>query len=152
MFFDEKFLAKGAHRLAFHRNVPARFGIIPRFGTMTEIKWFEAKPCYILHLANCYGRGRRRGHGAAVSRPIRCRTLTPFPKEGYARMMAMLDMYPQETHMHRWRLEYEDWPDEGRISRRSGHGIPMTNADLGGPSVSLSYTPYRRKASGCSKA
>ena len=37
--------------------MPSRFGIIPRFGTADEVKWFEANPCYIYHTINCWEEG-----------------------------------------------------------------------------------------------
>ena len=40
-----------------HRDIPARFGIIPRYGQASDIKWFEAEPCYILHVINCWEEG-----------------------------------------------------------------------------------------------
>ena len=144
MFFDEKFLAKGAHRLAFHRNVPARFGIIPRFGTNDEIKWFEAKPCYILHLANCYEEGDDVVmEGCIQTNPVP--DLTPFPKEGYARMMAMLDMHLQETHMHRWRFNMKTGQTKEEYLDDQVTEFPMTNADLGGRPYRYSYNAVPAK-------
>jgi carotenoid cleavage dioxygenase len=35
----------------FNRN---RFGIIPRYGDSSQLKWFDAKPTYVLHWLNAY--------------------------------------------------------------------------------------------------
>jgi carotenoid cleavage dioxygenase len=35
---------QGRHRLRFYRDIPSRFGIIPRFGTNADVRWFEAQP------------------------------------------------------------------------------------------------------------
>jgi len=103
MFFDQEGLARGQHRLKFHRDVPARFGVIPRFGTNRDVRWFEAMPCYILHLANCYEQGDEVVmEGCIQTNPVP--DLSHLPKEGYARMLALLDMRLQETRMHRWRF------------------------------------------------
>src|SRR5690606_1423828 len=56
-FFDPKALERGERRLAFHHDMPARFGILPRHGTNANIQWFEASSCHILHLTNCYEDG-----------------------------------------------------------------------------------------------
>ena len=103
MFFDQVGLARGQHRLKFHRDVPARFGIIPRRGTSRDVRWFEGQPCYILHLANSYEQGDEVVMvGCIQTNPVP--DLTSLPKEGYARMMKLLDMHEQQTRMHRWRF------------------------------------------------
>lgn len=103
MFFDQAGLAKGQHRLKLHRDVPARFGVIPRFGQNRDVRWFEAQPCYILHLSNSYERGDEIVmEGCIQTNPVP--DLSGYPKEGYARMNALLDMHLQETRMHRWRF------------------------------------------------
>jgi carotenoid cleavage dioxygenase len=103
MFFDQAGLARGQHRLKFHRDVPARFGIIPRLGTSRDVRWFEGQPCYILHLANSYEQGDEVVMvGCIQTNPVP--DLTGLPKEGYARMMKLLDMHAQQTRMHRWRF------------------------------------------------
>jgi carotenoid cleavage dioxygenase len=103
MFFEPEALKKGQHRLKFHRDVPARFGVIPRMGTSRDIKWFEGQPCYILHLANTYEEGDELVmDGAIQTNPVP--DLSGLPKEGYARMNALLSMDLQETRMHRWRF------------------------------------------------
>ena len=56
LFQDADLLAKTNRRvIRFHRDVPARFGVIPRIGR--DVQWFEAEPCYILHLVNCWEDG-----------------------------------------------------------------------------------------------
>ena len=103
MFFEPEALKKGQHRLKFHRDVPARFGVIPRRGTSRDIKWFEGMPCYILHLANTYEVGDEViMDGAIQTNPVP--DLSGLPKEGYDRMHALLSMDLQETRMHRWRF------------------------------------------------
>jgi carotenoid cleavage dioxygenase len=57
-FHDVEVLRKhGKRALSFHRDMPARFGVIPRFGTSDQVRWFEAEPCYILHIVNCWEEG-----------------------------------------------------------------------------------------------
>jgi carotenoid cleavage dioxygenase-like enzyme len=57
-FHDVDLLQKHGKRVVrFHPDVPARFGVIPRMGQSHEIRWFEAEPCYILHLVNCWEDG-----------------------------------------------------------------------------------------------
>ncbi len=35
---------------------PARLGVMPRFGTNAEVRWFEIAPCYVFHPANAFDR------------------------------------------------------------------------------------------------
>ncbi|HQX60387.1 MAG TPA: carotenoid oxygenase family protein, partial [Burkholderiaceae bacterium] len=89
MFFDPEGLKKGQHRLKFHRDRPARFGVIPRLGTSRDVKWFEGLPCYILHLANTYELGDEViMEGAIQTNPVP--DLSGLPKDGYDRMHALL--------------------------------------------------------------
>ena len=37
--------------------MPSRFGILPRYGTNADVKWFEASPCYIYHVVNAWEDG-----------------------------------------------------------------------------------------------
>ena len=57
-FFHDADLLKsvGKRAVRFHRDMPARFGIVPRRGG-APVRWFEAEPCYILHIVNCWEEG-----------------------------------------------------------------------------------------------
>lgn len=58
LFHDVELLKRHNRRvLNFHRDLPARFGILPRRGAADEIKWFDADPCYILHIVNSWEEG-----------------------------------------------------------------------------------------------
>lgn len=41
----------------FNRDMPSRFGVIPRYGSQEDVRWFEAAPCYIYHTINCWEEG-----------------------------------------------------------------------------------------------
>ena len=104
-FFDPELLKKGVRKLAFHPEVPARFGVIPRRGSGADVKWFEATSCHILHLSNCYEDGDEIVmDGCIMPKPV----MHPVGKtEGgdvYARMKARLDKHNNPTMMHRWRF------------------------------------------------
>ncbi len=49
LFWDPNLLPKGYHAARFYRDLPTRFAIVPRYGQPEDIRWFEAKPCYVLH-------------------------------------------------------------------------------------------------------
>jgi carotenoid cleavage dioxygenase len=48
---------KGGPVLAFERDLPARYGIMPRHGTNDDIKWFEMPAHYVFHTSNAYEDG-----------------------------------------------------------------------------------------------
>lgn len=54
---DPEALAAGRYKLRFYENLPSRFGVVPRYGTSEQIRWFEAKPTYMLHVVNAWEDG-----------------------------------------------------------------------------------------------
>ncbi len=47
----------GRYRTRFERNLPSRFGVIPRHGAGDQIRWFDADPTYIYHSVNAWEDG-----------------------------------------------------------------------------------------------
>lgn len=104
-FFDPADLARGKRSLSFHRDIPARFGIVPRFGVNRDVKWFEATPCYILHITNCYEAGDEViMDGCIMPNPYMPAVGEKHDGNVYARMKAHLDKHNNKTLMHRWRF------------------------------------------------
>lgn len=56
LFWDQQLLTKGKKKLVLH-DIPSRFGVIPRRGNNSDIKWFEREPTYILHTVNAWEDG-----------------------------------------------------------------------------------------------
>ncbi len=48
---------KGGPVLAFERDLPARYGILPRHGGNEDIKWFEMAAHYMFHTSNAFEDG-----------------------------------------------------------------------------------------------
>jgi carotenoid cleavage dioxygenase len=48
---------KGEPVLMFERDLPARYGILPRHGRNEDIKWFELPAHYVFHTSNAYEDG-----------------------------------------------------------------------------------------------
>jgi len=143
MFFDPEALRQGQHRLKFHRDVPARFGVIPRFGSSRDVRWFEGMPCYILHLANTYEMGDEIVmDGAIQTNPVP--DLSGLPKEGYARMHALLSMDLQETRMHRWRFNLKTGQTTEEDLDDEVTEFPMINAHFNGRRNRYAYNALPR--------
>ena len=54
---DPDALRSGRYKVRFHADQPTRFAVVPRYGQASEIRWFEAKPCYMLHVVNAWEEG-----------------------------------------------------------------------------------------------
>jgi carotenoid cleavage dioxygenase len=52
--FNLDLLAEGQPPIGWDDNYGARVGIMPRFGTDRDIRWFEVDPCYVFHPLNAY--------------------------------------------------------------------------------------------------
>lgn len=58
LIYDIEVMVQAGRALpSFRKDLPSRFGIIPRFGNANEVRWFEAEPCYIYHTINCWEEG-----------------------------------------------------------------------------------------------
>lgn len=100
MFQDADILRDHGKRVVrFHPDVPARFGVIPRFGQPSDVRWFEAEPCYLLHIVNTFEDGDWIiMDGCRQANPI----TSPDPAdEGLAKMLA----FRRRVHaLYRWQF------------------------------------------------
>ncbi|WP_444928434.1 carotenoid oxygenase family protein [Microbulbifer sp. SSSA002] len=99
-FHDVELLKQNRKRVvAFHRDIPTRFGVQPRYGKGSEVKWFECEPCYILHVVNCWEEG-----DWVVQ--VGCRSTNPMPKAdpGDGDLSHMLAYMRLEANMYVWKF------------------------------------------------
>ena len=54
---DPEALKAGRYKIKFNGSQPSRFGIVPRYGQAHEVRWFNAKPAYLLHVVNAWEEG-----------------------------------------------------------------------------------------------
>ena len=57
MPFRPERIEKGQFPIMFEPETPSRFGIIPRHGDSSEVRWFETASCFIWHTLNAYEEG-----------------------------------------------------------------------------------------------
>ncbi|MCB9786629.1 MAG: carotenoid oxygenase family protein [Deltaproteobacteria bacterium] len=133
-------LAAGRWLIDYHPDLPARFGVLPRHSAGSEIRWFEAEPCYIYHVVNAWE------DGDAIEM-LACRTTSPLPAPDpadgpLARMMANLRL---KARLHRYRFDLRtgqtteapvddlvtEFPaiDQGRAGRPTRHAWLVSVAD-----------------------
>ena len=100
LFFDPELFAKTGKRIPlFHPEVPTRFGVVPRFGTNDDVRWFELEPCYMLHVVNCWEDGDK-----IVM--LGCRTTDPSlkPERRDGKIAAMLSGLKLQANLYRWEM------------------------------------------------
>ncbi|WP_382152411.1 carotenoid oxygenase family protein [Hydrogenophaga sp. ANAO-22] len=103
LYFDPVKLKTGEHDLVFNRDQAARFGVIPRHGDSSQVRWFEAKPCFILHLSNCYEDGDEVVMDGCIMPDFK-KIPVSADMNVYDRILANLDKHHNKTLMHRWRF------------------------------------------------
>jgi carotenoid cleavage dioxygenase-like enzyme len=54
---DQDARKAGKYRIFYDKSLVSRFAVIPRHGTGDQVRWFEAKPCYIYHVINSWETG-----------------------------------------------------------------------------------------------
>ncbi len=57
LLLDEEAFKLGRYKVRFNPELPTRFGIVPRYGSADQIRWFEARPTYMLHVVNAWEEG-----------------------------------------------------------------------------------------------
>ncbi|MCB9598552.1 MAG: carotenoid oxygenase family protein [Sandaracinaceae bacterium] len=118
----------------FHRDTPARFGILPRRGDGADVRWFEADPCYVYHAVNAWEDG-----DAVVLVGCRCDDPigTPDPADGrLATAMANLRL---RAHLHRWRFDLATGACTEEALDDLNAEFPTMNADFAGRRSRFGY-------------
>ena len=134
VFFGAASVEARRWRTEFHPDVPARFGVIPRFGEASEIRWFEASPCYVYHSINAWEEGDELVLvGCRVKNPMP----DPDPADGpLAPMLANLRMNAQ---LHEWRFNLTTGATKERELDDRNTEFPTTNTALRGTPSRYSY-------------
>nr|WP_062335510.1 carotenoid oxygenase family protein [Herbidospora sakaeratensis] len=89
---------QGRYKLTFDRSLPSRFGVIPKRGRADQIRWFEAKPCYIYHVVNAWEEGRE------IVMDV-CRVGRPAPSGGGSVLARMISYLKLDARMYRYRFD-----------------------------------------------
>ena len=137
LFWDPAFLADGVHIPNFFPDVPTRFAIVPRRGSTSDIRWFEADPTYVLHWINAYEDGDEIVlDGFFQHHPM------PAKRQGDSKMMSLyryVDLDQLQARPHRWRfnLVTGETKEESLSDRVMEFG--MINGTVGGQPYRYSY-------------
>ena len=134
LFWDQALLARGVHKLRFHRDVPSRFAVLPRRGS--EVRWFEAEPTYIYHVVNAWEEGDEIVLDAF-------RVVDPLPQgdpaDGpLARMLAVLRL---DARLHRWRFDLRTGATREEPLGELNTEFPTIDASRQGVATRYAYSP-----------
>jgi len=138
LFHDTELLRRYGKRVtAFHRRLPARFGVIPRRGSGASVRWFEAEPCYVLHVINSW----EEDDWLVMDG---CRSINPLPEgrpeEGsLASLLAYLRL---EASVHRWRFNLRTGETREQALDDLNTEFPTINTLLGGRKTRYAYLQY----------
>ena len=135
LFHDTEVLRNSGHRIArFHRNLPSRFGVLPRLGDSDSVCWFEFEPGYVLHTVNAWEEGDWIVmDGCFQPEP----TIHGRPEEGA--LASMLGYLRIRAHLHRWRMNlvtgetHEEPLDDLNVE------FPLPDTDRYGEKTRYSY-------------
>ena len=134
LFWDPELLQRDIHVARFHRDMPSRFGVLPRRGSATDIRWFEADPTFVLHFTNAYEDGDEivlDGFFQADPEPADNGTGT-----AWQRAFRFLALDRMQSRLHRWRLNLVT----GAVSEQS---LTDTISEFGMINAGHGGEPYR---------
>ncbi|WP_312470289.1 carotenoid oxygenase family protein [Neobacillus sp.] len=137
LFNDPESVKKGRYSVKFFRDLPSRFGIIPRYGGADTIRWFEASPCYIYHAINAWEEDDEIVLTA-------CRVKDPCPSSSkedgpIERMLAFLRL---DAQLHYWRFNLKTGAvKEGELCDMNTE-FPIINLDYIGQKSRYSYNVH----------
>ena len=127
---DLRAASEGRHKIVFDRSTPARFGVIPRRGAGSEIRWFTASPCYIYHAVNAWEEGDE------IVMDV-CRVKRPAPppeaRTPLAKMLAYL------------RLDAQLWRYRFNLRTGATTEAPLDDANTEFPSIDARLVGQRSR-------
>ena len=81
MVWQPEKIKQGKRRVAFHKDRPSRFGVMPRYDDGSHTKWFELPACYIYHTINAYEHLNEKGE--LLITMTACRIEDPLPSKDH---------------------------------------------------------------------
>ncbi|MBL8600427.1 MAG: carotenoid oxygenase family protein [Myxococcales bacterium] len=134
LMWDAALLAQGKTRVRFDTALPARFGIIARHGDAGDLRWFEAKCCYMYHTINAW----EEGDEVVL---LGCRIENPMPDRVSARVIPRLDILALEPYLYEWRFNMVTGAVKERQLDDTMTEFPRMNQEYLGRPSRYSYNP-----------
>jgi carotenoid cleavage dioxygenase len=137
LFWDADLLAGGLNVPKWHPEMPTRFAVVPRRGSTTDIRWFEADPTYVLHWTNAYeDRDEIVLDGYFQGSPV---PPADGEKDRLKRAFRAIDMNLMETRLHRWRFNLATGATKEETLSERIMEFPMINGRYAGRRHRYSY-------------
>ncbi len=108
---DVEALKVGRYKVRFHADQPTRFAIVPRHGSADQIRWFEAKPTYMLHVVNAWEEGDEI---VMVGTPYRIHE-TPEGELDARRLERTINQRQRDFMLYEWRFDLKTGKTHERI-------------------------------------
>lgn len=138
-FFHEPEVVRshGYRVVRFHRDIPTRFGVIPRRGDTNDVRWFEFEPGYVLHMVNAWEDGDWiTMDGCFEPDP----TIIRNRKEGV--LASMLGNLRVRAHLHRWRMNVRTGECSETQLDDLNVEFPLPDTERYGDATRFSYLQY----------
>ena len=108
---DPQAQAAGRYKIKFYPEDASRFAVVPRYGKASEIKWFHAKPTYMLHVVNAW----EEGHEVVmVGTPYRMH----IGEDGLAdakRLEQTINLRQRDFVLYEWRFNLQTGQTHERV-------------------------------------
>ena len=108
---DPEALKLGRYKVRFFADQPSRFAVIPRYGSASDIRWFEAKPTYMLHVVNAWEEG---AEVVMVGTPYRMHTKDDGSLDS-ARLEKTIHLRQRDFQLYEWRFNLETGKTSERV-------------------------------------
>jgi carotenoid cleavage dioxygenase-like enzyme len=136
LYNDREAARAGRFKLFFDRDVPSRFGVIPRYGGPEDIRWFEADPCFIYHSVNAYE------HDGEVVLEA-CRVKQPEPRSDLEGPLAQVLSYLRlDAHVHRYRFDLSTGRAREEVVDDDNSEFPSVNLGTVGRRARYAYNMH----------
>lgn len=93
--FSPQRARRGEPMMMFESDRPSRFGIVPRHGDNSNIRWFESPACYVFHTLNAYEEG---DEVVLIACRMNSTTVLALPQDTHA------DPQGNIPRLHQWRF------------------------------------------------
>ena len=138
-WFNPDLLKKGIRRGEFHPDTPMRFGVIPRFGQSKDVRWFEAKSGYMMHISNCYEDGDWVIQDGCRWQSAAKPPIGQVETDPIAKMHSALRLDSAKSQMYRWMFnmvtgEVREFPFDDEFTE-----FPIISNDFVGKPYRFSY-------------
>ncbi len=128
-------VGRGEPMLKFEPDLGARFGLLPRDGSTTEVKWFSGAPCFMFHTLNAWEEGEE-----VVLLGCRMEKYPDVLGTGASNGRTVEDLSPAEaSRLYRWRFNVATGAVREEPLDDRGCEFPRINDQLLGAAARWGY-------------